>query len=82
MILDQHTIRITGEQAGANDNDNNGNRERRITITTSLVEPQSDPNNDPKYDSIDWQDDDTSKNLSIEEMDEILEEDDSGGDDN
>lgn len=80
--FDQHTIWITGEQAGANDNDNNGNRERRITITTSLVEPQSDPNNDPKYDSIDWQDDDTSKNLSIEEMDEILEEDDSGGDDN
>ncbi len=80
--FDQHTIQITGEQAGANDNDNNGNRERRITITTSLVEPQSDPNNDPKYDSIDWQDDDTSKNLSIEEMDEILEEDDSGGDDN
>ena len=80
MILDQHTIRITGEQAGANDNDNdnNGNRESGITITTSLVEPQSDPNNDPKYDSIDWQDDDTSKNLSIEEMDEILEEDDSG----
>lgn len=44
----------------------------------------------PKYDSIDWQDDYPSKNLSIEEMDEILEErggggggeDDSGGDDN
>ena len=38
--FDQHTIRITGEQAGANDNDddndNNGNRESRITITTSL----------------------------------------------
>ena len=80
--FDQHAIRITGEQAGANDNDNNGNRERRITITTSLVEPQSDPRNDPKYDSIDWQDDDPSKNLSIEEMDEILEENDRGGDDN
>ena len=56
MILDQHTIRITGEQAGANDNDNdnNGNRESCITITTSLGEPQSDPRNDPKYDSIGW----------------------------
>ena len=40
MILDQHTIRITGEQAGAKDKDkekdNNGNRESRITITTRL----------------------------------------------
>ena len=85
--FDQHTIWITGEQAGANDNDNdnNGNRESCITITTSLGEPQSDPRNDPKYDSIDWQDDDHSKNLSMEEMDEILEEreeeDDSGGGD-
>ncbi len=42
------------------------------------VEPQTqqttDPRNDPKYDSIDWQDDDPDKNLTIEEMDEILEE--------
>ena len=27
-----------------------------------------------KYDSIDWQDDDPSKNLSVKEMDKILEE--------
>ena len=89
--FDQHTIRITGEQAEAtddnNDNDNNNNdndnQQSRIIIS-SLSEPQTDPRNDPKYDSIDWQDDDPSKNLSIEEMDEILEEqeeeNDSGGD--
>jgi hypothetical protein len=34
----------------------------------------TDPRNDPKYDSIDWQDDDPKKNLSIEQMDKILEE--------
>ena len=34
----------------------------------------NDPRNDPKYDSIDWQDDDPKKNLSVEAMDEILED--------
>ena len=42
------------------------------------VEPQTqqttDPRNDPKYDSIDWQDENSDKNLTIEETDEILEE--------
>ncbi len=65
-----------------NNNNNNNNQQSRIIIS-SLSEPQMDPRNDPKYDSIDWQDDDPSKNLSIEEMDEILEEreeeNDSGG---
>jgi hypothetical protein len=87
--FDQHTIRLTGVQGQSSDNDNdnndnNGNQDSRIAIS-SLTEPQTDPRNDPKYDSIDWQDDDPSKNLSIEEMDEILEEreeeNDSGGDD-
>jgi hypothetical protein len=62
-----------------------------VTVTTTYSYPSAqekpqDPRNDPKYDSIDWQDDDPSKNLSIEEMDEILEEreneeSDTGGDD-
>ena len=34
----------------------------------------NDPRNDPKYDSIDWQDDDPDKNLSVKAMDEILED--------
>ncbi len=87
--FNQHTIRITGAQAEGNDddnNDNNDNSKTHITITTStLSQPKSDPRNDPKYDSIDWQDDDPSKNLSIKEMDKILEDqekdNDSGGSD-
>lgn len=89
--FDQHTIRITGAQGESSDdddndsdngNDNDNNRVGRITITTSLTQPQGDPRNDPKYDSIDWQDDDPSKNLSIEEMDKILEDKEQNGDDN
>jgi hypothetical protein len=73
------------EQNDNGDNDNNGDGKKGIkyyvdvTITTTYSYPQSqdkpqDPRNDPKYDSIDWQDDDPDKNLSIKEMDKILEE--------
>lgn len=37
-------------------------------------QPQNNPRFDKKYDSIDWQDDNPSKNLSVEEMDKILDE--------
>ena len=77
---------VSGAVTQQNDNDDNdGDGKNKIkyyvdvTVTTTYSYPQSqdkpqDPRNDPKYDSIDWQDDDPSKNLSIEEMDEILEE--------
>lgn len=53
------------------------------SLVVSVNHKKTDPRNDPKYDSIDWQDDDPSKNLSIVEKDEILEleeENNSGGD--
>jgi hypothetical protein len=69
-----------------NDNDNDGDGKKKIkyyvdvTVTTTYSYPSAqekpqDPRNDPKYDSIDWQDDRGEEyNLSQEEMDEILEE--------
>jgi hypothetical protein len=53
---------------GETNNDNNEEQEEQQTEQTT------DPRNDPKYDSIDWQADDPEENLTIEEMDEILEE--------
>jgi hypothetical protein len=66
-----------------NDNDGDGKKKIKyyvdVTVTTTYSYPQSqdkpqDPRNDPKYDSIDWQDDNEEDNLTIEEMDKILEE--------
>ena len=76
---------VTGAISEQNDNDSDGDDKKKIkyyvdvTVTTTYSHPQSqnkpqDPRNDPKYDSIDWQDDDPEKNLTIEEMEEILEE--------
>lgn len=76
---------VITEQNDKSDEDNDGDGKKKIkyyvdvTVTTIYSYPQAqgksqDPRNDPKYDSIDWQDDDPEKNLSIEEMDEILEE--------
>ena len=73
------------EQYDKGDEGNDGDGKKKIkyyvdvTVATTYSYPQTqgksqDPRNDPKYDSIDWQDDDPEKNLSIEEMDEILEE--------
>ena len=76
---------------GDNDKDGDGNKKIKyyvdVSITTTYSYPQSqdkpqDPRNDPKYDSIDWQDDDPDKNLSIEEMDKILEEKEQNNNDN
>jgi hypothetical protein len=53
---------------GKTNNDNNEEQDEQQTEQTT------DPRNDPKYDSIDWQADDPEENLTIEEMDEILEE--------
>jgi hypothetical protein len=53
---------------GDTNNDNNEEQDEQQTEQTT------DPRNDPKYDSIDWQADDPEENLTIEEMDEILEE--------
>ncbi len=73
------------EQKNNDDNDGDGDGKKKIkyyvdvTVTTTYSYPQSkdkpqDPRNDPKYDSIDWQDDNEEDNLTIEEMDKILEE--------
>ena len=75
---------VSGAIAEQNNNYNDGDGKNKIkyyvdvTVTTTYSYPQAqgksqDPRNDPKYDSIDWQDDDPSKNLSVEEMDKILE---------
>ncbi|HYF99382.1 MAG TPA: hypothetical protein VD815_04765 [Candidatus Saccharimonadales bacterium] len=86
FVFDGMSGAITEQNDNDNDNDNDdGDGKKKIkyyvdvTVTTTYSYPQSkdkpqDPRNDPKYDSIDWQDDDPEKNLSIEEMDEILEE--------
>jgi hypothetical protein len=73
-----------------NSNDWDGNKIKYyvdVKVTTTYSYPQlqdkpQDPRNDPKYDSIDWQDDDPSKNLSVEEMDKILEEKEQNNNDN
>jgi len=76
---------VITEQNDKGDEGNDGDGKKKIkyyvdvTVTTIYSYPQAqgksqDPRNDPKYDSIDWQDDDPEKNLSIEEMDEILDE--------
>ncbi|CAN5627334.1 hypothetical protein BH23THE1_BH23THE1_19020 [soil metagenome] len=82
------------EQNGNDDNDDNdGDGKNKIkyyvdvTVTTTYSYPQSqdkpqDPRNDPKYDSIDWQDDNEEDNLTIEEMDKILEERENNEEDN
>ena len=66
-----------------NDNDGDGKKKIQyyvdVTVTTTYSYPQSqdkpqDPRFDKKYDSIDWQDDNEEDNLTIEEMDKILEE--------
>ncbi len=73
------------EQNDNNDSDSDGDGKKKIkyyvnvTVTTTYSYPQSqdkpqDPRFDKKYDSIDWQDDNEEDNLTIEEMDEILEE--------
>ena len=60
------------EQNDNGDNDNDGDGKKKIkyyvdvTVTTTYSYPQSqdksqDPRNDPRYDSIDWQDDDPIK---------------------
>lgn len=65
-----------------NDNDNNNdddndNDHKKHHKHWSKYDPNylgaKDPRNDKKYDSIDWQDDDPDKNLSVHEMDKILE---------
>ena len=81
------------EQNDSDDNGNDGDGKKKIkyyvdvTVTTTYSYPQGqdksqDPRNDPKYDSIDWQDDDPSKNLSVQEMDKILEEKEQNNNDN
>ena len=77
---------VSGAISEQNDNDNDGDGKKKIkyyvdvTVTTTYSYPSAqdkphDPRNDPKYDSIDWQDDRGEEyNLSQEEMDEILEE--------
>ena len=77
---------VSGAISEQDDSDNDGDGKKKIkyyvdvTVTTTYSYPQSqdkpqDPRNDPKYDSIDWQDDRGEEyNLSQEEMDEILEE--------
>ncbi len=81
------------EQNDSDDNGDDGDGKKKIkyyvdvTVTTTYSYPQGqdksqDPRNDPKYDSIDWQDDDPSKNLSVQEMDKILEEKEQNNNDN
>ena len=74
---------MSGAITEQNDNDGDGKKKIKyyvdVTVTTTYSYPQSqdkpqDPRNDPKYDSIDWQDDSEEDNLTIEEMDKILEE--------
>ena len=89
--------RVSGAITEQKDNDDGDGKKKikyyvDVTVTTTYSYPSSqekpqDPRNDPKYDSIDWQDDRGEEyNLSQEEMDEILEErenqesDSSGGD--
>lgn len=64
---------VSGAIIEQNDNDgNDGDGKKKIkyyvdvTVTTTYSYPQTqdkpqDPRNDPKYDSIDWQDDDPDK---------------------
>jgi len=84
---------VITEQNDKGDEGNDGDGKKKIkyyvdvTVTTIYSYPQAqgksqDPRNDPKYDSIDWQDDNPDKNLTIEEMDEILEEQQSEGQEN
>ncbi len=69
--LDADGDGIGCETAGGNDGQTNDDDSKRQEQPT---EQTTDPRNDPKYDSIDWQADDPEENLTIEEMDEILEE--------
>jgi len=103
FVFDGVSGAITEQKDNDEDNDDGDGKKKikyyvDVTVTTTYSYPSAqekpqDPRNDPKYDSIDWQDDRGEEyNLSQEEMDEILEEreneesdssggDDSGGDD-
>ena len=43
-------------------------------VINSSRKPQTYSRNDAKYNSVSWQDDDPSKDLLVEEMNEILDE--------
>jgi len=77
---------MSGTITEQKDNDNSDGDSKKkvkyyvdVTVTTTYKYPQvqdkpQDPRFDKKYDSIDWQDDNEEDNLTIEEMDKILEE--------
>lgn len=67
--LDDNDSNMT--MIGNSNNDNNGsNPGKNNDADVELI----DPRNADKYDSIDWQSDDGKSDLSIEQMDEILEQ--------
>jgi uncharacterized membrane protein YgcG len=96
FVFDGVSGAITEQKDNDDNDDGDGKKKIKyyvdVTVTTTYSYPSAqekpqDPRNDPKYDSIDWQDDRGEEyNLSQEEMDEILEEreneesDSSGGD--
>ena len=76
---------VSGAITEQNGKDDNGGDDKKkikyyvdVTVTTTYKYPQTqdkpqDPRFDKKYDSIDWQDDNEEDNLTIQEMDKILE---------
>ncbi len=67
---DPHNLDADGDGIGCETNEGNDNQ----TNNDDEQQPEqtTDPRNDPKYDSINWQVDDPDKKLIIEVMDEIL----------
>jgi uncharacterized membrane protein YgcG len=84
FVFDGVSGAITEQKDNEDNDDGDGKKKIKyyvdVTVTTTYKYPSAqekpqDPRNDPKYDSIDWQDDRGEEyDLSQEEMDEILEE--------
>jgi hypothetical protein len=70
-------VKNNNDNDNNNDDDDNDHDHKKHHKHWSKYDPNylgaKDPRNDKKYDSIDWQDDDPDKNLSVHEMDKILE---------
>jgi hypothetical protein len=67
---DPNNLDADGDGIGCETNE--GNDDQTNNDDEQQPEQTTDPRNDPKYDSINWQVDDPDKKLIIEVMDEIL----------
>ena len=73
-LLNNHLFNVDVNVKDNDDNDDNNKHHKKHYHYYYQDHKKVDPRYDDKYDMIDWQDDDASKNLSIKEMDKILED--------